>query len=181
MAVQERLYTVEEFDDIVQLPENANRLLEYIGGSIVEVVSMGYSSEIGATVLSEIKVFTKRHNLGRVTGADGGYMVSGERYIPDAAFISITKQPEPSYAAYNPIPPDLAVEVLSPSNTNDEMRIQIVNYLLAGTTVWIFDPDHQKVEIYVPDQSPRKLGIDDTIDGVSVLPGFTLAIRDVFA
>jgi len=181
MAVQEKLYTVEEFDQMMQLPENADRLLEYIGGRIVEVVSMGYASEIGATVLSEIKVFTKRHNLGRVTGADGGYMVSGERYIPDAAFISITKQPEPSYAAYNPIPPDLAVEVLSPSNTDNEMRLKIVNYLLAGTTLWLFDPDRQQVEIYVPGQPPRKLGMDDTIDGGAVLPDFKLAVRDVFA
>ncbi|MEJ5197516.1 MAG: SdrD B-like domain-containing protein, partial [Anaerolineae bacterium] len=49
-----------------------------------------------------------------VTGADGGYRVGDERYIPDVAFVSQSRQPAPSRDAYNAIAPDLAVEVLSP-------------------------------------------------------------------
>jgi Uma2 family endonuclease len=179
MAVQTKRATVEEFDQFVQLPENADRLFEYVGGEIIEVVSNNYSSEIAARILIEIGIFVKNKNMGRVTGADGGYMVSGERYIPDTAFISREKQPEPSHEAYNPTPPDLAVEVLSPSNDLSDIRIKLVNYLNAGTVVWLVDPDKKQVEVYAPGQA-KKLGLNDTLDGGDVLPGFTLPVKAIF-
>jgi Uma2 family endonuclease len=172
--------TVEEFDRFVLLPENAERTFEYIGGEIAEVVSNNYSSMIGMFVGAMMTVFVHEHKLGYVTGADGGYRVSGERYIPDAAFISKARQPEPSHEAYNPNPPDLAVEVLSPTNEADQIRIKIVNYLLAGTTVWLVDPDKKHVEVYVPNQSPITIGIDETLEGGTVLPGFKLPMREIF-
>jgi Uma2 family endonuclease len=179
MAVQTRRATVEEFDQFVQLPENADRLFEYVGGEITEVVSNNYSSEIAARILIEIGIYVKSRNVGRVTGADGGYRVSGERYIPDVAFISREKQPEPSHEAYNPTPPDLAVEVLSPSNDLSDIRIKLVNYLNAGTVVWIVDPDKKQVEVYASGQA-KKLGLNDTLDGGAVLPGFTLPVKEIF-
>ena len=172
--------TVEEFDRYVELPEHADRLFEYIGGEVVEVVSNNYLSEIAANILAEIRMFIKGKGLGRVTGADGGYVVSGERYIPDAAFISKEKQPEPSRDAYNPIPPDLAVEVLSPSNDPALMRIEVVNYWRAGTMVWVVDPEKSQVEVYTPDQPPKTVGIDGVLDGGDVLPGFVLAVKAIF-
>lgn len=126
MAIAPRIVPVEEFDRFVLLPENAERMFEYIGGEIVEAVSSNYSSEIGARFLIVIGMFVLSNDLGRVTGADGGYQVSGERYIPDVAFVSKAKQPEP---------PDLAVEVLLPTNDADDMRIKVVNYLRVGTVV----------------------------------------------
>ncbi len=173
-------YTPAEFERFVSLPENAERRLELVEGDIVEVVSSSYSSETAANLLAEIRLFTKVHKLGRVTGADGGYVVGGERYIPDVAFISFARQPEPSHAAYNPQPPDLAVEVLSPSDEAAVLRIKIVNYLRAGTAVWLVDPTRQTVEIYAPDAAPRTLTADDMLDGGSILPGFTLAVKDIF-
>lgn len=179
MAVQTRRMTVEEFDQFIQQPENADRLFEYVGGEIIEVVSSNYSSEVAARVLIEIGIFVKNKDLGRVTGADGGYIVSGERYIPDVAFISKEKQPEPSHEAYNPTPPDLAVEVLSPSNDPGGIRIKLVNYLRAGTVVWLVDPDKKEVEVYASGQA-KKLGLDGTLDGGDVLPGFTLPVKAIF-
>jgi len=180
MVLQTRPVTVEEFERFVQLPENRDKLFEYVGGRIVEVVSNNYSSEIGMFVGSMLTVFVDERGLGHVTGADGGYIVSGEKYIPDVGFISKQRQPEPSHEAYNPNPPDLAVEVLSPSNDPHDMRIKIVNYLLAGTVVWVFDPDKRHVEVYVPNRPPKTIGIGGTLDGGDVLPGFTLAVRRVF-
>lgn len=177
---QTKPMTVEEFDQFALLPENAHRLLEFIGGKVVEVVSNGYSSELGMLIGSFLTVFVHQHGLGRVTGADGGYWVAGERYIPNAAFISKAKQPEPPREAYNPNPPDLAVEVLSPSNTPSDIRLKIVNYLRAGTVLWVFDPDEKRVEIYAPGKAPLVLGMDGVIDGGEALPGFRLAVKDVF-
>ena len=141
MAIASRIVPVEEFDRFVLLPENAERMFEYIGGEIVEAVSSNYSSEIGARFLIVIGMFVLSNDLGRVTGADGGYQVSGERYIPDVAFVSKAKQPNP---------PDLAAEVLSPTNDADDMQIKVVNYLRVGTVVWVVDPINKRVEVYVP-------------------------------
>jgi Uma2 family endonuclease len=181
MVIQAKYMTVEEFDAFVQRAENIERLFEYIGGEVVEVVSNNYSSVLGMFIGSAITMFVEERALGYVTGADGGYMVSGERYIPDAAYISKTRQPEPCHEAYNPNAPDLAVEVLSPTNAPDSMRIKVVNYLLAGTTVWVVDPDKKQVEVYVPNQSPKTVGMDETLEGGAVLPDFKLAVSRIFA
>lgn len=178
--VIKRTVTGREFDEFVMLPENADRMFELIGGEIVEVVSNGKSSRIGMKVGARITIFVDEHGLGYVTGADGGYRVSGERYIPDAAFVSKQRQPQPSNEAYNPIAPDLAVEVLSPSNTDTEMRIKVVNYLRAGTTLWVVDADKKQVEIYSPKHPPKTVGVDGVLDGGDVLPGFTLPVREIF-
>jgi Uma2 family endonuclease len=179
MVARERL-SADEFEHIASLPENRDKRLEFIGGEIVEVVSNSYSSEVAAEVLGEVRTYVKAKKLGRVTGADGGYIVSGERYIPDVAFISFARQPEPSHEAWNPNPPDLAVEVLSPTDDPASLRIKIVNYLRAGTTVWVVDPIRQQIEVYAPDQSPVTLTVEDTLDGGSVLPGFSLPVKSVF-
>lgn len=181
MVVQTTHVSAEEFERFAALPENAERLFELVGGEIVEVVSNSESSELGALMIFFVSSFVRPRGLGRVTGADGGYVISGERYMPDCAFVSKQKQPNRSRVAYNPIPPDLAVEVLSPSNTPAEMRIKIVNYLHAGVLVWVVDPDLQRVEVYAPDQPPRILGLSDTLDGGAVLPGFTLAVKELFS
>ncbi|HEX3054121.1 MAG TPA: hypothetical protein VHP83_25935, partial [Aggregatilineaceae bacterium] len=79
MAVQSKRYTVEEFDELVMLPENADKLLEYVGGEIVEVVSNNYSSKIAMRIGARLVLFVEEKGLGHVTGADGGYKVLGER------------------------------------------------------------------------------------------------------
>jgi Uma2 family endonuclease len=180
MAQREKFVTTEEFETFVHLPANRERLFERIGGRIVEVVSNNYSSEIGGSILAEIRMFIKGKNIGRVTGADGGFVIGDEHYIPDVAFISINKQPEPSREAYNPNHPDLVVEVLSPSNSPRDMRIKTVNYLNIGAIVWLVDPEAQQVEVYVPGEMPYTVGIDGILDGGHVIPGFKLPVRDIF-
>src|SRR3954466_10074227 len=98
MVTQTRI-SVDEFDRIAALPENADKRLEFIGGEIIELVSDTYASELGIAMATEIRAYVKRNNLGRVTGADGGYIVYGERYIPDVGFISLARQPERVRAA----------------------------------------------------------------------------------
>jgi Uma2 family endonuclease len=181
MIVEHRIVTGDEFMKFIGRPENSERLFELIGGEIVEVVSNGYSSELGAFMASLIGAWVYGRGLGRVTGADGGYEVFGEKYIPDVVFISKAKQPTPFRGAYNPTPPDLVVEVLSPSNNESKMRLKIVNFLSVGAVVWVLDPDSQTIEVYVPGKPTRVLGIGDTLDANVVLPGFTVEVRAIFA
>lgn len=121
------------------------------------------------------------NDIGYLTGADGGYWVAGERYIPDAAFIRYSLQPELlSVDGYNPEPPDLAVEVLSPINTEREMRIKLANYRLAGTLVWLLDPEAETVEVYAPESPARLLRRGAVLEGGALLPGFALAVGEIF-
>lgn len=173
---------VEAFDAFVQLPENAEKLFEYIDGEIIEVPSNPYASQISQIIAGEIYAFIKGKNLGHLTGEAGGYMVAGERYGPDVAFISRIKQPRLVSVGYNPNPPDLAVEVDMPSTytTQQNLFTKTVNYMAAGTLVWIVRPERKEVHVYVAGEAKRTLGIDDVLDGADVLPGFLLPVKDIF-
>jgi Uma2 family endonuclease len=60
------------------------------------------------------------------------------------------------------------------------MRIKVVNYLRAGTTLWMFDPDRKQVEVYSPKYPPITVSLDGVLDGGDVLPGFSLSVREIF-
>jgi Uma2 family endonuclease len=117
---------------------------------------------------------------GHVTGEQGGYMVAGERYAPDAAFLSKEKQPTLAREGYNPIPLDLAIEVISPTDSERNIAIKVANYLAVGTVVWVMRPEVKEVEVFVPNQPVQVLTVDDVLDGGEVLPGFTLAVKALF-
>ena len=174
MVFQARNYTVEEFDQFVDLPINVDKLFEFIGGEIIEVPSNPYSSKIAATLLIEIGIYLKKNNLGHLTGEAGGYMVSGERYAPDVAFISFAKQKKLARTGYNPNPPDLAVEVVSPTDSEKKLSIKVSNYLADQTTVVVIYPDEQEIAIHKPGERVIVLGIEGmlTVDRKSVLWSF---------
>jgi len=178
---QVRKMTVEEFEQFVLLPENADKNLEFIGGRVVEMVSNSYCSIVAGIVIGRFRRYLDDvQNIGWITVTDGGYKVMGERYIPNVGFILKTKYPNAPRETYIQLPPDLAVEVLSPSDNENETRAKVVNYLRAGVIVWVVDPDKQIVQLFVPNEAPRTLGINDTLDGGTLLPGFTLPVKDIF-
>jgi len=180
MVIQTQDYTVEKFDDFVELPDNKDKLFEYIGGEVVEVPSNPYSSKIAATLLIEIGIYLKKNNLGHLTGEAGGYMVSGERYAPDVAFISFAKQKRLARTGYNPNPPDLAVEVVSPTDSEKKLSIKVSNYLADQTTVVVIYPDEQEIAVHTPGERVIVLGIEGMLTVESVLPNFTVAVKDIF-
>ena len=181
MAVQTHArVSVEEFEKIAALPENEDKRLEYIGGEIVEVVSNSLSSRIAMRIGARISIHVEVNNLGYVTDAQGGYRVSGEDYMPDVGFISKVRQPKGPRDTWIPLAPDLAVEVVLPTDRDPEIAIKVANYLAAGTFVWYFYPERQKVYVYEPGQPVKTLTINDTLDGGKVLPGFKVALKDIF-
>ncbi|MDQ7027447.1 MAG: Uma2 family endonuclease [Anaerolineae bacterium] len=182
MMIQERINTVEEFEAFTELPENADSLFEFIGGGIFEVPSNPAVSKIAMMIGALLLTFVQKHKLGHITGEAGGYIVSGERYAPDVAFISYEKQPELAGSGYNPNPPDLAVEVISSnrSDEHDKLRIKMTNYLAAGTVVWVVKPDNKEVEVHVSGEAVKIYRENDTISGDKVLPNFELKVADIF-
>jgi len=178
VAVQN--YTVEEFEHFVMRPENAGKNFEFIGGEMVEVVTNSYSSQVAMQIGAQITIYVNKHRLGYVTGEAGGYRVGDERYLPDVGFISKAKQPEPPHDTYIPHAPDLAVEVISPTDTPRFLRLKVVNYLDAGTAVWLVDPETKTVEVYTPGVKAYTLDLSGTLDGGTVLPGFMLPVQAIF-
>jgi Uma2 family endonuclease len=181
MTIQQ-LYTMGQFEAFIQKPENADKLFEYIGGEIVEVPSNPYVSKLAMLIGAMLLTFVQDKKLGHITGEAGGYIVSGERYAPDVAFISYEKQAELAREGYNPNPPDLAVEILS-SNRNDErdqLRIKITNYLAVDTIVWVVNPNEKLLEVHVSGKAVLIYRENDILEGQAALLGLKIKVADIF-
>lgn len=171
-------------EDVLTIHDREGRLFELVEGVLVEK-AMGYEeSELGLLIGSLLLAFVRPRRLGHVTGADGAMQLfPGLVRIPDVAFVSAVRLPV-GKRPRAPIPdlvPDLAVEVLSKSNTSKEIRRKLGEYFGAGVRlVWIVDPRRQTVRVHTIPGRSTTLGIDDTLDGGEVLPGFRLELRELF-
>lgn len=177
-----RSITIDDFYAFIAQPENAERHFEWIDGEIVEkMVAFPYSSQVASRIGTLIESFNMQHGLGHVTTADGGYIVNGQRLIPDMGFVSYARMPELiAEKGYVKIAPDLAVEVMSPTDTARELTKKVLHYLAAGTIVIVAYPDEQELDIYAPNQPIETVKGDDMLRIESVLPGFAVAAKDCF-
>jgi Uma2 family endonuclease len=160
------------------------RLCELVDGTLVEK-AMGYDeSMLAVELLVAIHAFVKRYRLGEVTGPDGTIrLMPGLVRIPDIAFTSRARLPKKSEPR-QPIPdltPDLAVEILSRSNTKKEMAGKIREYFGVGVRlVWIIDPRDRSALVYTASNRKTKLDESQNLEGGDVLPGFSLSLRELF-
>jgi len=181
MVIQNRLYTVDEFEAFLALPENKERRFELINGEIVEKVP---SEEHGIIVLrigSKLLIFVDLHNLGRVA-VEVRHRIPGDDHnarLPDISYRRDTSVPVVRQGSV-PVMPDLAVEVKSPDDSYRELRDKADYYLTNGLRmVWLVYPEKRLVEVLTPDDVDI-LTIDDTLDGGDVLPGFSLPVKEIF-
>jgi Uma2 family endonuclease len=187
MTLQTSITTLEQFEQFISLPENASRHFELIDGEIHEKMSASFlPSMIAANILWLLKNHVVEHELGYITGADGSYVVSPkDHFMPDVGFIRKERLPEiPSGSV--PVAPDLAVEVVSPSDSIREVHKKALRYLAKGTQmVWVVYPEEQVIEVYRPslgddDARIQSLGIEEAIDGGDSLPGLVLPLSKIF-
>ena len=171
--------------DVLHFHARERRLYELVDGTLVEK-GMGFRESLLATLLAKLlRDFVDPPNLGLVAGESGMMrLFAGLVRIPDVAFISWSRVPGGKVPSA-PIPslvPDLAVEVLSPSNTPREMQRKRAEYFDAGVRlVWIIDPDTRTVAVYTSAENPVTLTANEQLEGSPVLPGFTLALAALFA
>lgn len=173
---------VDEFTAWLTHNNREGYFYELHDGEIVEVSPSGfYSSEIASRLLIGIGTFVYAHQLGYVTGEQGGYRMSGKTvFAPDVGFISNTRLTQRT-RQFAPVPPDLAVEVLSPSDDKRALQTKAEDYLHFGTRlVWLVLPDEQAVEVYAQNQPVQMIGMDGMLDGGDVLPDFQLSVREIF-
>lgn len=116
---------------------------------------------------------------------DSGFILSEDPptvRVPDVAFIAAVRIPSEGLPTrYFPGPPDLAVEIVSPSNTLVEVQARISDYLAAGTRlIWVVEPRSRTITTYRSDQEIRLLREDGELDGGDVVPGFRMGVKEVF-
>jgi len=177
---QERLYTVEEFEQLLEQPENRERLLELIDGEIVEKMPTEEHGEVTALLVMALGAFIVPNKLGRL-GVEVRHRMPGDNHnsrLPDISFIS-GKRPRVSVGSV-PQMPDLAIEVKSPRDSLKDMRERAHYYLLNGSKlVWLFDPIKRFVIALTADDEQIYLE-HETIVFEDVLPGFQLPLKDIF-
>ncbi len=171
--------------DLLAVLQKEDLLCELVEGVLVEK-GMGYTESILAMALAGfLHAFVRPRRLGYVSGPNGTMRIlAGLVRIPDVAFTSVDRLPGRQRPT-EPIPnlvPDLAVEVLSASNTNAEMAVKRQEYFTAGVRlVWEVNPEPRTVTVYTAPAQGTVLTEADVLDGGDVLPGFTLPLSDLFA
>jgi Uma2 family endonuclease len=178
--------TATEADVLTALAAPRKRICELVDGVLVEK-AMGLGESFLAIYLAtQLGAFVYSRKLGVISGEAGTIrMWPGRVRIPDVAFFPWNRFPD-GRVSQEPIPtlvPDLAIEVLSPSNTAAEMLLKREEYFSVGVRlVWEINPRSRTAAVFTSPQTPLAVLTEaDSLDGAPVLPGFTLALRDLFA
>ena len=130
--------------------------------------------------------FAEEHGLGETWIAEAGFRVEQEPdtiQAPDVAFVSTEHlPPDEALDDWFPTGPDMAVEVVAPTDVWIAVEEKVLEYLRAGSRlVWVVDPQTRTVHVYRPDGSAQILGCEETLTGEDVLPGFSVPVADLFA
>jgi Uma2 family endonuclease len=179
MLTQQKV-TLDDFIQFANQPENADRMFELINGEIVEKMP-GRASNSAIAMKLGIKTgsLCEQNNLPYfISGEAGSCNVLGHVYMQDFAYGTIplsTDYPEP-------IPPLWVAEVISPNDKPSEIRAKRLVYLEAGILYWEIYPEAKSIDVYTPPgQNVQTYRESDSIDLSALIPGFTLAVRDLFA
>ena len=172
-------------DDLLAMGSEA-KLHELVEGKLVHRSMASHeSSDIAAGIVTALRVFAHSRKMGRVVGADGAYILKHDPHtvrVPDASFVQIDRLPPANERRrFLPLAPDLAVEVISPSDRASEVTAKVREYLDAGVRlIWVVHPEQRMVTVFTPDHLARLLYEDDTLEGGEVLPGFSIPVADLF-
>jgi Uma2 family endonuclease len=182
MTVQTRLITAEELEHM----SFKDKHVELVRGEIIEMpLAVVEHGDVAGNAFAALHGFVRKHKLGKVYIAETGFVLSHNPDVvraPDAAFlsaerVSLLKRKEDFIEGA----PDLAVEVVSPGDTDTEVQEKVVEYFEAGTRmVLIIRPRLKTITIHRSPTEVRVLTLNDTLDGEDVLPGFSVPVREIF-
>ena len=188
MVTRDHLYTTEEFLAFAYLPEHADKRFELYDGVIEEMPpSSPENSYLAGLIIALLNNFVVPRHLGFVTVPDGGYKLGMNKvYQPDVAYISRERLPSlKNIGKVIPMAPDLAVEVISPSETQRKVTRKAHDYLRGGTKlVWAVYPDEKEVDVYrltdAGDITIKTINAEGELAGEEVLPGLKIALKAIF-
>ena len=172
-------------EDVLEVERRTGLAAELIDGVLVEK-TVGYlESLLAARLITRLNIFLGASNLGIVLGEGGTLRVlPGQVRIPDVCFICRERFPggKLPQVAMPAVAPDLAVEILSPGNTEGEMQRKLRDYFTAGVRLtWLIDPRDRTARVYTAPDHFTLLGAAEVLNGGDVLPGFELPLDALFA
>ncbi len=172
-------------DELLRLDSEGVRG-ELIRGVLVKTMPTGVRhGQVVVNLTILLGSLIKPRRLGWVLASDVGFLLERNPDTvrePDIAFISTQKLPLDADApGYFEGAPDLAVEVTSPNDSPRDVYHKARMWISFGVhLVWVVDPETRTIEVHRPGQPLQTLSEDDTLDGNTVLPGFTCAVSDIF-
>ena len=172
-------------EDLYERGEDA-RWYELVRGELREMSpATPGSNRIGLRILRPLSDFVERAELGEVFGFEAGFVIEHTPdtvRAPDVAFVRAERLPAGDGPdGFWSIVPDLVVEVVSPSDRAGDLQEKIEDYLAAGVRLlWIVQPRRKTITVYGADRTWRILHVGDILDGGDVVPGFQLALADLF-
>jgi len=172
-------------DELLTMPDDGRRY-ELYRGELREVAPAGFeASHVAVRIGGRIDAYADAHDLGEVTGADGGYLFEiapDTVRAPDVAFTRESRlPPRGARTGYPAVVPDLVVEVVSPNDTRREVGDKVSFYLAEGVPlVWTVWPRPREVVAHRPGEGPQTFREGDVLTAEDVLPGFRLPVEDVF-
>lgn len=176
-------------DDLASLEGDGYRY-DLLHGDLIRVSPAGFRhGQLALEIAWRLRGFLTEHpGLAIVVGTETGFRLSRDPDTvlgPDAAVVLADRLPPPeARTGYLELAPDLAVEIVSPSDRWSTVSGKVDAYLVAGTRlVWVIEPARRAVRIYSPHGAERRLRADarDVLEGEPVLIGFRLALTDLFA
>lgn len=191
---QERTYTAADLWELSHSPEYANMRLELSEGKLIIMSPASYAHGKRANKFGRvIGDFVENHALGDVTGAETGFILyenpdpAGKDTVraPDVGFVSKARLAELTdkdlSSGFFPGAPDLAVEVISPSESADDVQTKVDEYLQYGTKMVIVVYEKSKRIVVHTPEGAKTLRGDDTLEGGDLLPGFAVKVSALFA
>jgi Uma2 family endonuclease len=181
MTVKQRL-TAEE---LWSMPDVPGKRFELVEGELIEMPGAGMVHALMVGLLYRlIETYSREHRLG-VAFTDGlGYIIAHDSdivRIPDVSLVSRGRLPrEGIVRSFCPVPPDLAVEIVSPTDRFSDVQAKVREYLAAGTRlVWVVWPEGRSVIVHRAD-GVAELGSEGVLSGGDVLPGFEVRVGQLF-
>jgi Uma2 family endonuclease len=180
--VSTRLMTAAELENL----EDDSHRYEIIDGELIKMSPANpMHGRSGVRFSTRLSVYVEANELGEVFDSSVGYLfgIDPDTVLePDCSFIRRDRlPPDFDWDHFSAVIPDLVLEVLSPSERTGHINRKIDIYLRAGVRLLLLvNPVRRTLVIYAPDREPRVLSESDVFEGQEVVPGFTLAVSDLF-
>lgn len=172
-------------EDLLSLPDGGKGF-ELVDGRLVEKNMGGFASWVAGRILRQLAVHGEDLGLGWVLDSEGSYQCFGDesRKVrkPDVSFIRRGRLPnEQIPVGHILIPPDLAVEVVSPNDTAYEVEAKVQEYLDARVPlVWVVNPETRTVHVYRADGTVERLREDDELTAPEWIPDLHCKVAELF-
>jgi Uma2 family endonuclease len=169
-------------EDLLRMPEDGNKY-ELVDGEILMSPTGFRHSAVGMKIGYFVMAYLEERPIGYGFAADVGvHFPNGNVRSPDFTYVGAEKLPGGEMPeTYGKVIPDLAVEVLSPSDSMTQVGRKIGEYFEQGVPlVWLVDPKKKTVTVYRSLTDAKQLTVDDVLTAEPVLPGFAVPVRSIF-